>query len=337
MKRKGWTFQADLAVIIKQQFDKAGICYDNDMDVRGLAARYLEMLNRRIVPTPRRVHFSEEIHDSLGDLRRKADMEQREKAADAWGALFLIRHLLTEGKNVNGFLSEWIGFATGERSRDGLLWDFGMHHFHLNKKVETSGFVKRSGYLLFAIITQEHAYFVDVRSHRDPQNLGWDRQELLKTVHSNWPELIDANILQGVKGTVLTDEEKHELRRKNANHVAEISGNAIAPIGGGTAADGSSLQCRWWAMKLLREATQHQLYFDSQPQELRSGLEAKGIKIAEKMEFELVLLDGLDPSNELIDSLKEDQCLSRDLCEMGFAVVEATTRLPIVVSLVDQT
>ena len=26
MKRKGWTFQADLAVIIKQQFDKAGIC-----------------------------------------------------------------------------------------------------------------------------------------------------------------------------------------------------------------------------------------------------------------------------------------------------------------------
>ena len=65
-------------------------------------------------------------------------------------------------------------------------------------------------------------------------------------------------------------------------------------------------------------------------------MEAKGIKIAEKMEFELVLLDGLDPSNELIDSLKEDQCLSRDLCQMGFAVVEATTRAPIVVSLEEQ-
>ena len=40
-------------------------------------------------------------------------------------------------------------------------------------------------------------------------------------------------------------------------------------------------------MKLLREATQHQLYFDSQPQELRSGLEAKGIKIAEKWSLSL--------------------------------------------------
>ena len=333
MKREGCNLQSDLALIIKQQFDKAGICYDNGMDVCGLAARYLEILNRRIVPTPRRVHFSEEIHDSLGALKRNAEMEQQEKAAAAWTALFRLRHLLTEGKNVNGFLSKRIGFATGQKSKDGLLWDFGMHHFHLSEEVETSGFVKRSNYLLFAIITQEHAYFVDVRPHRDPQNLGWVRQELLKIVHSNWPALIDANVLQGVKGTVLTDEEIEELRRKNIIHVSEIGGNAIAPIGGGTAVDGSSLPCWVSAMRLLHEVTQHQRYFDSQPQELRSGLEAKRIEIAGKMEFELVLLDDLDPSNEVIDSLKEDQCLSRNLCEMGFAVVEATTRSPIVVSL----
>ena len=51
------------------------------------------------------------------------------------------------------------------------------------------------------------------------------------------------------------------------------------------------------------------------------------------MEFELVLLDGSNLSDELIDSLREDQCLSRDLCQMGFAVVERTTRSPIVVSI----
>ena len=327
------SFESDLADIIKQQFNNVGIRYEDNVDVGFLSARYFEMLTRRITPNPRTVHFSDELHDSLGNLAQEPNAKRQDNALVAWGAVFLIRHLLVKGDNVTGFLSKNVNCLT---SRDGLLWDFGMHHFHLNKKVEISGFVKRSDYLLFAIITQEHAYFVDVRSHRDPQNLEWDRQELLKTVHSNWPELIDANILQGVKGTVLTDEEKHELRRKNANHVAEISGNAIAPIGGGTAADGSSLKCRWWAMKLLYEATQHQLYFDSQPQELRSVLEAKGIKIAEKMEFELVLLDGLDPSNELIDSLKEDQCLSRDLCQMGLAVVEATTRAPIVVSLEEQ-
>ena len=31
---------------------------------------------------------------------------------------------------------------------DGLLWDFGIHHFHLNTTTEASGFVNRSDYLL---------------------------------------------------------------------------------------------------------------------------------------------------------------------------------------------
>ena len=327
------SFKSDLVDIVKQKFDKTGICYDDNMDVCGLAACYFEMLNRRIVPIPREVLFSEEIHDSLGKLTRETEVKQREKATEAWGAVFFIRYLLTEGKNLNGFLSRKIDSATGERSRDGLLWDFGMHHFHLSKKVEaSSGFVKRSDYLLFAIITQEHAYFVDVRPHRDPQNLGWDRQELLEIVHLNWPELIDANILQGVKGTVVTDEQKKELRRKNTNHVPELGGNAVAPLGGGTMGDGSSLVCRWWAMKLLHEISCHQDRFDTQPSDLRSALEDKGLGKAGEMEFELVLLDGLNPSDELIDSLREDQCLSRDLCQMGFAVVERTTRSPIVLS-----
>ena len=327
------SFKSDLVRIIKQQFDKVGILHDNNMDVVGLAASYLEMLNRRIVPIRRSVHFSEEIHNSLGALRRKADMEQQDGAADAWGAVFLIRYLLTEGINVNGFLSTRINFVTDQRSKDGLLWDFGLHHFHLSKKFNASGFVERSDYLLFAIITQESAYFVDVRLHRDPQGLGWVRQDLLQIVYANWPELIESNILRGVKGTVFSDEEKAELRRKNCNHIAELGGNAVAPLGGGTMGDGSSLACRWLTQRLLHEIGRHQAYFDTQPSKLRSALEDKGMEKAGDMEFELVSLDGLNLSEEVIDALKKDQCLSKDLCKMGFAVVERTTRLPIVISV----
>ena len=97
-------------------------------------------------------------------------------------------------------------------------------------------------------------------------------------------------------------------------------------------ADGSSLSCRVLAMKLLHEIDQHQLYFDSQPQEVRIGLEAEGIKILEEMEFDLVLLDRFNLSDELIDSLRAEQCLSRDLYQMGFAVVERTTKSPIAIS-----
>ena len=176
---------------------------------------------------------------------------------------------------------------------------------------------------------------MDVRPHPDDP-IGWVRQDLLNIVHRNWPELIEPHILGGVKGSVLSDEEKAVLRRKNCNHAPQLGGNAIAPLGGGTMVDGSSTACRWLAQRLLHEIERHQAYFDTQPSDLRSALEDKGITKNGEMEFELVLLDTLNPSDELIASLTEDQCLSRDLCHMGFAVVERTTRSPIVVSLVDQ-
>ena len=326
------TFESDLALIIKQQFDEVGISYKDNLDVCTLAARYCEMLRRRIVPMPRRVHFSEEIHDSLGKLRQEADMEHQEQAADAWGCVFLIRRLLAEGGSVTGFLSKNVDSLI---SGDGLLWDYGMHHFHLSREVEESGFVKRSDYLLFAIVTKEDTYFVDVRLHPQHGDLGWVRQDLLRIVYLNWPELVEPKVLQGVKATTLTDEEKQELRSKNCNSIAQLGDNAIAPIGGGMMADGSSSSCQWWALKLMHEIKRHQLYFDSQPPELRARLEVMGVEISGRMNFELVQLDGLNTTNEVVDFLTAEQCLSRELCRMGFAIVEANTGSPIVVSLKD--
>ena len=59
----------------------------------------------------------------------------------------------------------------------------------------------------------------------------------------------------------------------------------------------------------------------------------KGIKASGSMEFKLVPLDNLNPSTELINSLRKNQCLSKDLSQMGFTIVEASTRLPIAVSI----
>ena len=323
-------FESDLTNIVKQQFSKVGIRYDDSMEIGCLISRYFEMQNRRIAPEHRRVHFSDELHDSLGKLARETNAAKQENAHEAWGGVFFIRHLLVEGENVIRFLSKNVNRLI---STDGLLWDFGMHHFHLSKKVEESGFVKRSGYLLYAIITQTDAYFVDIRPHPKRRDLGWVQQYLLKVVHSNWPELIEPNVLPGVTGSELTDKEKQELRRKNCNHATQLGGSAIAPLGGGTMSDGSSSLCRWNAMKLLHEINRHQCYFDSQPAELRAQLEDKGVEISDKMEFRLVQVTGLNLAAELIDSLTENQCLSRDLCRMGFVVVEASTRLVIVVKI----
>ena len=272
-------FESDLVDIIKHQFSMNGIRYENNGTARYFAARYLEMQARRIVPIPRKVHFSGKLNDSLGKLAQETNAERSKKALEAWRAVFLIRDLLVKGENVMRFLSKDIEQFLRKKT-DGLLLDFGMHHFHLSRERKPSeDFVIRSDFLLFAIITDADAYFVDVRPHRDPERLGWVRQELLDIVYSNWPELIGPHVLRGVTGDVLTDEQKNELRTKNINHVPQLGDSAISPIGGGTMSDGSSTWCRVWGDKLLHEIVRHQSYFDSQPAELRSELEAKGIEI----------------------------------------------------------
>ena len=112
---------------------------------------------RRIVPKPRTVHFPSELNDSLGRLSREPNTERKEKALEAWRAVFRIRNLLTNGEDVTPYLSRSIGVAA---SKDKLLWDYGIHHFHLNRKVDSSGFIERSDYLLFAILADADAFFV---------------------------------------------------------------------------------------------------------------------------------------------------------------------------------
>ena len=223
------------------------------MPLYRLVARYFEMNVRPIHPVSRRVHFSDQTHASLGKLLRPDHDDT--SGRDAWGTVFRLRQLIVDGTNVNAFLSKNIRSATGW---DGLLWHYGMHHFHLSSDVGVDGFVKRSDHLLFAILAPLDAYFVDVRPHPPKDGVEWVSQELLHIVHSNWPELIEANVLHGVCGTQLTDCEIHQLRRKNMNYAIEIDGKAIAPLGGGMAGDGSSVLCTNFASKLLRDLRHHE-------------------------------------------------------------------------------
>ena len=102
-----------------------------------------------------------------------------------------------------------------------------------------------------------------------------------------------AYILRGVKETALTDAEKQELRRKNINNATQIGDKAIAPIGGGATTAGTSVVCQFRADKCLDEIRIHQSYLETQPAEVRSALQDKGINISGNMEFKLVLLDSL--------------------------------------------
>ena len=228
--------------------------------------------------------------------------------------VFGLRQHLVDGVNVNAFLSKSIGKAEGW---DGLLWSYGMHHFHLGRETGKDGFVKRSKHLLFAIVAPTDAYFVDVRPHPPKDGIGWVSQELLEIVHSNWPELIEEKVLHGVSGDQLTDEEMQELRRKNTNYAMNIGGKAIAPLLGGL------------AIRLLHELRYHEevLRNEEVRQAVAQDLHEKGFDVEPSLDLELVILEELDPTPELIATLTAEGCISRDLCRSGFAIGEKKSRL----------
>ena len=323
-------FKSDLIDIVKQYFATERIAFEDTGDTRDFAARYFEMRIRRIEPYARYVHFSCELRRSLGDLARETDGDRRDGALVAWRPVFYLRDLFDSGGRVTPHLSKRVKKTA---SSDGLLWDYGMHHFHLSEKLENSGFIERSDYLLIAIVADVDVFFVDIRMHTDPEKLLWVRQDLLKIVFANWPDLTDARVLHGVSTNTLTDEEIRELRRKNINHVSNLDGQAVAPLGWGTNFGGGSTFCRVWGDKLVHEIEQHEQYFYRQPNELQEKLKATGVDISGDMEFELVELDSLNLSEEVTENLQRDDCLSADLSKMGFAIVEATTRTPIIVTV----
>ena len=322
-------FKHDLVDIIRRYFAKEGISYRASAKPEDLAARYCEMRVRRIDPAPRHVYFSNELHDTLGGLASEIDSEERAKALEAWNAVFRLHHLFTIGAVVTPYLSKWIRDAT---SKDGLLWDYGMHHLHLRKGVDESGFVRRADYLLFAIVGDDYVCFVDVRKHHDPQDLQWVRQDLLKIVHANWPAITDAHVLHGVQGSTVTDVQKKELRRKHVQTVSDLDGVALAPLGWGTMMDGSSTWCRLWADKLLSEIEWHETTLDAQLAEAREVLVKKGADVSSGVDLRLVPLDTIDVSPECAEELQRGDHSSKGLYAMGFAIVEATSGYPVTIT-----
>ncbi|SDR48318.1 hypothetical protein SAMN05216597_5414 [Pseudomonas cannabina] len=100
-----------------------------------------------------------------------------------------------------------------------------------------NGFVRRTGPLLFARVTDECFYAVDVYSHG-----AWTESEIVETVHRNWPASIAGWVIHGARGERLTNAQRAVLRKKNTNSFFLTKDDTTyGPIGGGTATSGHNI------------------------------------------------------------------------------------------------
>ena len=64
---------------------------------------------------------------------------------------------------------------------------------------------------------------------------------------------------------------------------------------------------------------------------IAADMQARGIDEEPGLEFELVFLEDLAPTPELLAKLTAEKCISRNLCRRGLAIVDKRTKSPIVI------
>jgi hypothetical protein len=133
---------------------------------------------------------------------------------------------------------------------DLMLNDWGVHHMHLGESFDSSGFITRTGPLLFLHFSDADAYYINVYPHS-----AWSKQEIVSIVHKNWPNLIKrfrvGNVLDLAREA--TDEDINTFRGSHINPMLKLDdGTIYAPIGLGSMSDGTAVDVMMNVTKMRR-------------------------------------------------------------------------------------
>jgi hypothetical protein len=211
-------FLEDLNKIIQKELMKLGY-QTQKKDTHDLLTAFFNLIDKTVSIKRRRVHISKELGEKGIEEPFKSFLKQ-------------IRNKFKNGKDVNAHLSK---FSVKPYKKDLLLYDWGIHHLHLNNKLDNKGFVERSDYILFFMLREEDVYFIDVTKHRLEDRTEFSQQHLLRIVRKNWPHLLEPFKMKGITGLSpkLDDRSHSVLRNSGVAIIVEIDGEVFGLLGGG--------------------------------------------------------------------------------------------------------
>lgn len=261
-------FVADLARIARANLMALG-CTVPASDDKAIVG-YLNVSRRRIEPRARAI-------------KKSADFACPAEVAPGLAELEL---KLIAGHDVNPHHSKSISKTDYQ---DPLFNDWGIVHLHLGL-TNFAGQVGRTGPVLFALVEEHIIYMIDIAQHgrgHDP----WHRQELVRTIHANWPEAIRRHRLEGVTADRMEDSTIKGFRKMGANVlIAMEDGTAYAPLGGGQTAAGTSTRGRIEADRARYMAREWQKWVLANIELLRDVAKKHGSPMNPPLCFELVEL-----------------------------------------------
>jgi hypothetical protein len=220
-------FNADFKRIVEKRLQGLGVKFSADDNLEKLMLLVLNHARKTISALPRQVYSSTEFIEKKSKLD-----EPMQSAADE------ILKKLKEGEDVSAHLST---DSIDPAKPDELLADWRIHHFHISnhKKKQADAFYKRTESLLFALVTNDASYFIDIYPHGKKHPEAWTRQDLIRIINKEWPQLLNPfRFPSDVKlSHEVSDLELKKLRQIKVNYPVPVGDSAIST--GGFAMDGT--------------------------------------------------------------------------------------------------
>ncbi|WP_288878488.1 hypothetical protein [uncultured Megasphaera sp.] len=209
----------DMERIAKSQLNKLGFDSTEVENLKNPLLRLLEYNIKRIPLIKREIAISAEFKCPSAYQRAFGEFIQKVK----------------NGEDINPFLSNK---RDSVAEPDLLLYDWGVHHFHLTRRYNKKGKPTRSDYLIFAVCTDERMYFIQIYSHKKVAVFA--QQEILEIIYKNWPYLLKSFELSGISIDDMSDQERMNIRNKHGLSLTGIFGKPYFSPGGGYMSDGSA-------------------------------------------------------------------------------------------------
>jgi len=190
-----------------------------------LAVRFFDSFRRRVAVVPRTLSVSDVFNVPCSHTQ-------------GW-TLFVKK--VSRGDDLHPHLS---GAHRSLFNHDGLLNDWGIHHFHLGIKpqVKNQSLVERTGPVVIGYVTDEIFYAIGIYDHHPAP---WSKPELVEILHRNWPEVISQFKVNGFTGDSLSEYQRGHLRKKNCAIFVEVSdGTVYMPMGGFMSGVGTDMQAQ---------------------------------------------------------------------------------------------
>lgn len=219
---------ADLSRIMREELNSAGFDTSSISD-KDIPIKYFTVSLRTIKKKPRTVVKATGFTCPTDLQEGLALLEDKIINGES-----LFRH---QSKSVNKLSTE-----------DKLLYCWSIHHFHLGTTTDASGFITRTGPVLFAFVTDDTVYMIDVKLHG-----AWSDTSLLQTIHDNWPGLIEAWKVEGKPTIHLESPDIASLRKSNINAIVKLNdGTSYTGPGLGMSTAGTPMVATFKSIEMTR-------------------------------------------------------------------------------------